>query len=310
MNRDQIKLSQLRALVAVAEVGNFSEAGLRLDVSQSAVSHAIASLENDLGVILFSRGRHGATLTPVGERILHHAQQMLQLLDCIDKEAVLSKGLQGGELRIASFRSVATHVLPEVIAQFRNLYPAIAISLEEYRNEDSVEQILREGRADIGFTCLPPGEEFETWELIRDDYIVLLPPQYRDVEDPISWETLHRFPLIMPPKSDYCSTIIRSFFARTHQSLKAAYHISEDSTIVSMVRQGLGTTIIARLAAEPLPPDIQVRCLPGPLQRVIVAAILKDGLHPPPVFAFLEALKSAAILPYGKLGRVPETEKV
>ncbi len=64
--QNQVKLSQLKIVVAVAEQKNFGEAALDLGISQSAVSHAIAALEDSLGVILFSRGRHGATLTPVG----------------------------------------------------------------------------------------------------------------------------------------------------------------------------------------------------------------------------------------------------
>lgn len=66
INPYKLKISQLRALVGVADYGNFSEAALQMDLSQSAISHAIASLESELGVILLSRGRHGANLTPVG----------------------------------------------------------------------------------------------------------------------------------------------------------------------------------------------------------------------------------------------------
>lgn len=64
MNPGKIKLSQLRALVAIADCGNFSEAALELDLSQSTISHAIATLEEELGVTLLQRGRHGARLTP------------------------------------------------------------------------------------------------------------------------------------------------------------------------------------------------------------------------------------------------------
>jgi DNA-binding transcriptional LysR family regulator len=90
MNLEAIKLSQLRSLVTVAKHGNFSEAALHLQVSQSAVSHAIASLEEELGVVLLSRGRHGATLTPIGEQIVCHAQEILGLVEVIGKEAQLS----------------------------------------------------------------------------------------------------------------------------------------------------------------------------------------------------------------------------
>ncbi|NJO75239.1 MAG: LysR family transcriptional regulator [Leptolyngbyaceae cyanobacterium RM1_406_9] len=170
-----MKLSQLRALVAVAEVGNFSEAALRLDVSQSAVSHAIAALEGELGVVLFSRGRHGARLTPIGERVKAHAEDMLKLLDVIGKEANLTRGLKGGQVRVGVFRSVATRLLPEVIVRLKHYFPDITLTPIEYRDDDRVEQALREGRIDVGFTCIPISESFEGWKLMRDEYVVLLP---------------------------------------------------------------------------------------------------------------------------------------
>ncbi|MGG6296044.1 LysR family transcriptional regulator [Leptolyngbya sp. AN02str] len=290
MNRDHIKLSQLRAFVAVAAAGNFSEAGLQLGISQSAVSHAIASLEDELGVVLFSRGRHGATLTPVGDRMLCHAHHMLNLLDDMSREASLSKGLEGGDVRIASFRSVATHVLPEVIAKFRTRFPAINVSLAECRGDDGIEIALRKGNADIGIICLPPSLEFDMWELFRDEYVVLLPPDAK-ASDPITWDEIAQYPLIMPPDTDYCSILIRSHFASVKQPLRAAYTINEDSTIIGMVMRGLGISVMARLAAEPLPPRIQVRRLPIPLERVIRAVTMPNALHTPAVYAFLDALK-------------------
>ena len=77
----RIKLFQLRAFAEVARSGNFGKAAVNINLTQSAVSHAIASLETELGVILFSRGRHGASLTFVGEQMLDSVHQMLELLD-------------------------------------------------------------------------------------------------------------------------------------------------------------------------------------------------------------------------------------
>lgn len=282
---------QLRALAAIATYGNFSEAALHLSLSQSAVSHAIASLEAELGVILLSRGRHGATLTPVGERVLGHVQEILRQLDLVGKEANLSKGLQGGQVRIASFRSVATHVLPGVIAQFRQLYPAIAVTIIEYRGDDGVENSLRQGRADIGFSCMEVTDEFEAWELLRDEYLVLFPPGIEILPNEVTWEQLRQYPLIMPTPTDYCALLINEYLARHNQIIPPSYEIMEDSTIVSMVSQGLGITIMARLAAEPLPPEIQVRHLPVRLERIIRVAMLADALQPPAVYAFLDILK-------------------
>ncbi|MCU0523360.1 MAG: LysR family transcriptional regulator [Elainella sp. Prado103] len=293
MSLESVRLSQLRTLVAIADCGNFSEAALRLGISQSAVSHAIASLEEELGVVLLSRGRHGATLTPVGDRVLTHAQEMLRLLEQIGREANVSKGLQGGMVRVASFRSAATHILPGVIAEFHKRYPGIAVTIMEHRRDDSVEQELREGRADVGLSCMPLTSEFDAWELLRDEYIVLFPPQAK-VPTTITWADIEKYPLILPPPTDYCSVLIRGHLTRLELPINATYEIIEDSTIVSMVSQGLGVTIMARLAAQPLPAEIQSRSLPVRLERVIQATTLADALHPPAVYAFLEVLRSIA----------------
>jgi DNA-binding transcriptional LysR family regulator len=294
MNLEAIKLSQLRALLAIAKHGNFSEAALHLEISQSAVSHSIATLENELGVVLLSRGRHGATLTPIGEQIVSHAQEILNLIEVMGKEARLSNGLQTGQVRVVSFRSAATHLLPIVIAQFRKRFPGINVTLSEHRGDDQVEQCLREGRADIGLICLPPPNDFQTWELMRDEYVVLLPPDAELPGNQLTWEHLATYPLIMPNHTDYCSILIRGHLKQMKQPLKAAYEIQEDSTIVNMVMQGLGATIIARLAAEPLPPNIQIYSLPHPLKRVIRAAIVAEALYPPAVYAFLDTLKQVS----------------
>ena len=293
INSSRIKLSQLRALVAVAEHSNFSEAALHLELSQSAVSHAIASLEDELGVLLLSRGRHGAHLTPIGERVIDSAREVLQLLEAMGKEANLEKGLHGGVVRIACFRSVATHVLPAVIAQFRSKFPKVAVSIIEHYDYSSVERSLREGRADIGFTYLPASDEFETWEILRDEYIVMLPPTPKLRITQLTWEQLTAYPLILPSPNDACYVRYRNHLLTSNFPLKTAYEVNENSTIVSMVLQGLGAAILPRLAAEPIPVEVQVYSLPVPLERVIGVAIRANALQTPVVFAFLDALKSA-----------------
>ncbi len=286
-----MKISQLQALAAVADHGNFTEAALTLNISQSAVSHAIAGLEEELGVPLLLRGRQGATPTPVGERVLLHARKLLRLLEDIVHETTLEKGLLGGRLRIASFRSAATHLLPPVIARFRQQFPNIAVTIMEVDDYSDVEQRLREGRADLGMTYLPAPEEFDSWEIRRDDYVMLV----RDCDAPepssLTWEALANYSFIV--STSECCTAQRVFehCAAAGHSLNVAYQVREDSTIVSMVAQGLGAAIMPRLAAEPLPKDIRVCALPDRLERVIGAAILTNALHVPAVFAFLDALR-------------------
>lgn len=295
MNYDrhrQLKLAQLYVLITVSNCGSFSEAALQLQMSQSAVSYAISSLEAQLGVVLLARGRYGAQVTPLGEEIVDRARQIMYLTEDIFKKANLAKGLHGGQVRISAFRSAATHILPEAIAQFCQRYPAIAFSIAEYDDRPGVEKALRTGRADIGITYLPTSDEFETWELMRDEFIIMFPPEFKLPVGGLSWQQLTTYLLIMAPDGDGCDAIVYAHCAKYGISLHATYHIRSDATIVNMVAQGLGAAISPRLAAEPIPPGISVYSLPVPLFRVICVAVVKDALLSPAVFTFLDLLKA------------------
>lgn len=293
INHNRIKLSQLRALVAVSEQGNFSEAALELGISQSAVSHAIATLEAELGVSLLARGRHGAHLTPAGEGVITYAQQTLQLLERMVEEANCHKGLQGGRVRIAAFRSIATHWLPKIVAQFCSHFPLIKVSLTEYSDYKDIEQALRDGRSDIGFMEIPPTDEFDTWEILRDEYVALLPPTAKLKNLQVSWQQLADYPIIADIPGTGCALKVYNYLQKSDLPLKIAYEIKEDSTRVRMVAQGLGAAILPRLAAQPIPPEVKVCHLTIPLERVIEAVVLADAFLPPAVFAFLDMVKES-----------------
>lgn len=288
----------LRILLMVVECGSFSTAALRLNISQSAVSRAIAALEDELGVSLLTRGRFGAYPTQIGERVLIHAHAMLQSRDRIDYEVNMARGLQGGRVRIASFRSVATHVLPLHIARFRKRFPTIEVSLME-ADPIAVEQALREGQVDLGLVPLPRTEEFDTWEIARDEFVVLLPAAAGPAPNRLSWEELSTYAFILYNYAE-CTSVVRDHWAKAGQALKVAYEVKEDSTIVSMVAQGLGAAILPRLAAMPIPAGVQVRSLPIPLERVIGAAVLSNVLHPPAVFAFVDVLRGVGLFATGE----------
>jgi DNA-binding transcriptional LysR family regulator len=241
-------------------------------------------------VPLFARGRHGAVLTPAGERILYHARQAMQHLEMMQHEANLHKGLHGGHVRIAAFRSVATHLLPKAISQFHNQFPEIAVTIIECPNFTDVEQCLRDGRTDIGITCLPTGEEFDTSEIFQDEYLALLPPHIKISSPKISWEDIAAYPPVLLPSTP-CGRILHNHLKTLAIPINTASDIQEDSTVVSMVNQGLRAAIMPRLAAVPIPPKVQAYSLPAPLKRVIATAILSNALHVPAVFTFLEMLK-------------------
>lgn len=302
-----IKPSQLRALVAVAECGSFGEAAWKLGLTQPTVSHAIATLEDELGVILLSRGRHGAHLTPAGEQIIIHSREILRLLEVMIQEANLYKGLQGGQVRIATFRSAAANLLPRIMVCFHEKFPAVEVTITEHYDYTNVEHDIREGKADIGLTFLPAADDLETLEILKDQYIVLLPANSDWGEPQLTWDQLASLQLILFTDDNSCFTTIRDYFRKAGYSPKLRYQVREISTILSMVAQGLSATILPQLAAVSIPEGIQVRQLPTPMERTIGAAILADSLQTPAVFAFLEVLKQAPglIEPLNLPGKTP-----
>lgn len=297
--RSHLKISQLQAFVAVAQHGNFSTAALELGLSQSTVSHAIATMEATLGVILLVRGRHGAMLTAIGEQILPEAQQVLALLGSIQTKASLDNGLQSGVVRIASVRSIATHLLPDAIVQFRQKFPLIHVVIRDCEHYVEVQQTLRDGQAEIAITLMPDSAEFEAWELIRDEFVLLLPADTVDpaVDPavPLTWEQIAKLPFIMNPiAAPHVHTrSVQAHFAQFGHQLNIVYEVKEDSTIIGMVQRGLGATIMARLAAEPIPDSIQMRRLPVPMERKIGIIIRADGLLSKAAFAFIDILKAS-----------------
>ena len=289
-SQNRLKLSQLQILVAVAERENFSEAALDLGISQSAVSHAIASLEDYLGITIFSRGRHGARLTPVGNRIISHARAIIERSEDILKEAGFAKGLDKGEVRLTTFRSIATHVLPEAILAFQQRFPGIQIKLTEHDDYLQIERALREGNTDIGITFLPTGKGLAAWPLLTDEFVVLLPTQVQIENNLLTWQTLTQQPLIMPPVDDLMMRPVYEHVNALGHWLNVVNQVKTDAAIVKLVAQGLGSTILPRLAAEPIPDGVAVHPLPVPLERQIGVAVLEDALQPPAVYAFLEVL--------------------
>lgn len=280
-------------LTVVAATQSFSDAALQLNLSQSSVSSAIASLENELGVVLFQRGRFGARLTPLGAEVLAYAQQMIMLQDEIYKTAQRARSLHSGYVRITSFRSITTHVLSGVMAQFRQRFPQVEVSILEQSNNHNIENDLRQGRADLGFVDYPLDEQFKTWDLLQDEYVVLLPSSFHLSTSRPTWQDLSQYPYILYSRDDSHDKEILAYCSGFGTTLNVEYWIKADSSIVSMVAQGLGATIMPRLAAEPIPENVQVYSLPVPLSRTVQVAVLADALLSPPVFAFLELLKSS-----------------
>lgn len=290
-----MKLSQIRSFVAVARCGKFSQAAIELDLTQPTVSHAIATLEEDLGMQLLFRSKQGVNLTPVGESVLGHCDRILQSIEDIKQEANRYKSLSGGKIRISAFRGAAAQLLPKIRADFKLKYPQIEIQIVEEKDCPQVEQMVYQGKADLGLTILPTSKDLETMEVLRDDYIVLLPPNINLVNETnskqISWTQLLTIPIISYPNHNSCFKQIRQYFAAEGYQFKPAEQVRESDTIINLVATGSGAAILPQLSVFHIPQGITVCQLPKALQRVVVLATPKDTDLSHAVWAFIDFLQ-------------------
>jgi DNA-binding transcriptional LysR family regulator len=142
---------RLRVLVEVARYGSFSAAATSLGYTQPAVSRQIATLEAELGTLLVRRVPQGAVLTDAGHVLVERAQAIFARLHDAEAELRALAGLEGGRLRLASFASAAASIVPLAVARFRELYPAVELSIEMADPLDSMPK-LRAGELDMALS--------------------------------------------------------------------------------------------------------------------------------------------------------------
>ncbi|KWI75263.1 LysR family transcriptional regulator [Burkholderia ubonensis] len=189
-----MELKLLRTFLTVTELRHFSRAADALHMSQPALSKQIGALEASLGGRLFERGRHGATLTPFGERFLSDAQALVRDADEILSRAREASSGRRGHLRIGICLSVLT-IVPRLIAEFRRQHPDVAVTLSDLSSAEQARRILA-GKLDAGFMRLPPGDELSSFKVVDETLALALPPQLRHTRVPADLDALNEIGFI------------------------------------------------------------------------------------------------------------------
>lgn len=281
-------LSQLRALIAVAQAGSFGEAAAELGVSQSSLSEAVGRLEAMTGRPLLRRTPGGTVATAAGERVLAHARAAVQAAGDV-LLAAQDSGELSGTLRVAAYRSVATHLLPPALATFRRAHPGVrTVLLDGDTEETDAELALRTGRADAAVVVQGHTPGLHLTPLVYDEYLFVAPAARGD--HPATLEELSGQTLFLPPGRDQCHRLVRQYLEREGVSLSGLTENPQDSVILGMVAHGLGVTILPRLALHPLPGGLVSLPLPGGLSRPLALAVLPWRAHLPLLRAFTDTL--------------------
>ncbi|MFJ7281688.1 LysR family transcriptional regulator [Pseudomonas sp. NPDC099000] len=280
-------LTQLEIFSLVAELRGFTAAANRLGISQSAVSHALKSLEQELGVELFRRHQSQVELSDIGEQLLSRARAMLGLANTLRQEAADARGMKRGTLRIGSFGPTSSiKLLPQILQHYRAAHPGIEVHIDEGPDRQII-QWLEERRIDIGFVVLPE-DRFDTFALIEDQMVALLPSDHLLAgRDSLSLSDLCNDPFVLTEAGS--SELVSRLFSAARLTPNIRYRCSQLLSTLDTVGRGDAVTLIAEGS---LPDDNDSRYVKKPLSpsvnRQVGLAVLDQRQSSPATLAFIQ----------------------
>lgn len=280
-------LTQLEIFSLVAELRGFTAAATRLGIGQSAVSHAIKTLEQELGVELFRRHQSLVEPSDIGQQLLLRARAMLGLANTLRQEAADARGMRRGTLRIGSFGPTSSmKLLPSILERFRALHPGIEVHVDEGPDRQ-VLQWLDERRIDVGFVVLPE-ERFDTFALMEDQMVALLPAAHPlAAQANLKLGELCNDPFILTEAGS--SELVWRLFNAARLTPNVRYRCSQLLSTLDIVSRGDAVSVVSESSLPPLDdPRIAKRALSPRVPRQIGLAVLDRRQASPATLAFIE----------------------
>jgi LysR family hydrogen peroxide-inducible transcriptional activator len=246
-----LKLKDLRYLVALADTRHFGRAAARCFVSQPTLSAQLRKLEQYLGVQLIERQPRRIALTPAGEEIVQRARSMLEASEAIVSVARTRRDPLAGELRLALLPTIGPYLLPQVALRLRKALPRLELMLFEYQTEPMLER-LRHGEIDMGVLALPVEADGLVERALYDEpFVVALPEAHRLAarahlrSEDLAGET------VLLLEEGHClrdQALAACRYSGMHE--KQDFRATSIETLRQMVAAGVGVTLLPLLASR------------------------------------------------------------
>ena len=237
---------QLRAFATLARTGSFTRAGKEVFISQSAVSHSMKALENDIGCRLFDRLGKKVMLTQAGETLLHHAEKILGEMETA-RGSIDQLGKWGrARLRIGASVTACEHILPAVLSQLKERVPQCLINIQPGDTQDVIEW-LHENAIDLALALAPKGDSrLDFTPLFNDEMVFLVSPTHPWVaRGRAAREEIPRQSYVLYGKRSYTFQLIEDYFREEDMVLNTVIELGSMEAIKELVKLGLGISIVA-----------------------------------------------------------------
>ena len=293
-----MNLYHLRYFVTLAHLEHYTKAADVLAITQPSLSHAISSLEEELGVKLFEKNGRNVSLTKYGKTFLADVEETLNRLDSSVNGLQLA-GRGEGQIDVAFLRTLGVDFVPKIIRNFLTANEGRKINFNLYCDKVLTGDILtglKEKKYDIGFCSRFDDEPLiEFIPVAKQDLVVIMPQDHPLTEKAqIHLEDTLPYKQIIFKKRRGLRQIIDQLFRTIGQYPDVAFEIDEDQVAAGFVANGFGISI-----APDIPIlhslELEIRPLVSPSwQRNFYMAMLKDVYHPPVVEAFKKFVMEAA----------------
>ena len=260
-------LSRYEIFCKVMENGSFTKAAEELGYSQSAVSQAVRTLEQETETVLIDRKKDGIGLTADGEQYLPYFQQIYQAEKNLERKEEEMKGLTNSAIRIGTFTSVSRTFLPRLMMEFKKQYPEVRFILQQ-GEYTSIAQWVRDGSVDFGFANAEAVNNLHTQILYRDEMVAVLPKGHRLAKkEMVSLKDLATESFILLDEGEY--SVPEQAFQRRGLHPRIEYKVYDDYSILAMIRQRLGVSILYRRVLEGFGADLVIRPVKEQMERPV-----------------------------------------
>ncbi|PRB43381.1 LysR family transcriptional regulator [Arthrobacter sp. MYb23] len=255
-----MELRLLRSFIAVAENRNFGAAAKDLMTTQSALTKQIQVLERQAGNTLFTRGRHGAALTPAGRALLADSVDLVRRADALaHRMQRVAMGAEG--VLNVGFGMSALDVAPRAVAVFRSRHPGVDIKLEDMSSTAQFEALGNDS-LHVGFVRLPAPPEFGA-RVIRRDQLALavpsgVPVPGLDRESLREWLRGRPLVRLLPVRGPGLAAQTSQLFTDLGCSPTVMYETSDLLTVLALVAAGTGSAVVPASVAAIVPGGVQL----------------------------------------------------
>jgi DNA-binding transcriptional LysR family regulator len=241
----------LHAFVAIAERGSFQNAAAHLNLSQTALSHRIRKLEEDLGVKLLSRTTREVSLTQAGLNLLPKVKETIESL-AVSLDQLRHEGRSRQEtLSIGCLPTIASGRLPRALQRFQERHPNVAVRI--YDNSASeISDLVQSGTVEFGITLVASHRwDFEIEMLIKDPFTLVCSEEHPLASQPsVSWSDLSGEPLIRVSQQTGNRMIIDDALGSRREALNWRFEVQHLQTAIALAAAGVALTVVPRMALD------------------------------------------------------------